>query len=96
MKRLVSIYCDNPTEKEIELAKAPALDKLGRIIEREGDLNGKRVSARYLAQLIAEQIEVQRAELFSFEQKRRAAEIANAPTSQQYNTLIFVGCQGFF
>ena len=64
------------------VAKQCALEKLMRIITREGDADGERLKPYYLAQLIAEDIQSGVLTVMcemNFEDKKRAARKADNP-----------------
>jgi len=48
------------SEDEIMAAIPPAMDKLQRIIQREGDAEGLRLRPQYIAHLVTEQIRSER------------------------------------
>lgn len=52
----------NVSDATIEAALPSAQEKLERIIEREGDANGGRLKACYMAQLLVEKIQEAEAE----------------------------------
>lgn len=81
LKQLVSSEIGIVSDDEIISALPVATAKLNRIIRREGDADGKRFEASYLAQLIAEYISVARFadEIEKINKKRRAAKKASAP-----------------
>lgn len=81
LTHLVSNYVENPSYVEIVSAVKPATEKLERIIKREGNAEGKRLSPEYIAQLIAEIISSNRITkkcIVRYNKKRRVAE-AYAP-----------------
>ena len=75
---------------EFTAALSSAIDKLKRIIEREGDANGERLQPYYLAQLIAESIGANHFSLlcqFDYEEKlkkgKECAAKANTPSNNK-------------
>lgn len=85
---LVSNYLGVEVPKELcEAYHETALRKWKWIVDREGDAGGERLQPYYLAQLIAEAI---RADVLTyecmrnFEDKKRAARIADNPNTQPH------------
>lgn len=57
---LIKEQLPSVTQREILNAVAPTTQKLTRIISREGDADGARLTAPYIAMLMAEEIQMQR------------------------------------
>lgn len=70
------------SENEYAQAEKRAKNKLARIIERNGDLNGVRLQPWYLAQLIAEAVRENRLARFTVELYKIQKEIKEKPTAE--------------
>lgn len=85
------------TGREIVTALPLAMDKLERIIAREGDDDGERLKPYYIAQLVAEQIRSDRAEVHFATTNKKSAD-ATAPNALQSTITIlaqnFEGVKG--
>lgn len=85
------------TGREIAIALPLAMDKLERIIAREGDDDGERLKPYYIAQLVAEQIRSDRAEAYFAKANQKSAG-AIAPNALQSTVTIlaqnFEGVKG--
>lgn len=70
MYRIMANQITGLTEKEFYAAYISALQKLQVIVSREGDANGKRWEPEYMALLIEEQIQSNRAYQASMDDRR--------------------------
>ncbi len=87
----------NVTGREIAEALPLAMNKLERIVAREGDADGERLKPYYIAQLVAEQIILARAELY-FNSVKEMSTGATAPNAHKSTIVIltqnFKGVKG--
>lgn len=83
--------------REILTALPLAMSKLERIVAREGDDDGERLKPYYIAQLVAEQIRSDRAEVHFATTNKKSAD-ATAPSALQSTITIlaqsFEGVKG--